>query len=205
MHLPRAIRQRLEAQLVPLAALATARDLSGDRLQWGVLGVAAVVGALLLVVPMLLPGGHGVLLLLPAALAARAVALAVADLREREHPDGPARDPAVRAVTDAGAELFLYLPLATYPGVAPAPVVLLVALGLLAEIAGLAAPARGASRRQDGPMTQQDRAIVFAIAGVILALDPRAAPWLPWLLVPAATLAVATVYSRMQGRATANE
>jgi len=199
MSLPRAIRQRLDAQLVPLAGLAASRGIDGNGLQWGVLGVAASVGALLLVTPALLPSGHGVLLLLPLSLAARAVALAVADVLAHDHPEVPQRDPAVREVTDAGAELLLYLPVATYPGVAAAPVVLLVALGLLAEIAGLSALARGGERQRDGPMTLRDRAIVFAIVGLILALDPRAAPWLPWLLLPASALALATVYSRMRG------
>jgi hypothetical protein len=205
MDLPRTVRQRLDAQLAPLAGLAASRGINGDGLQWGVLGVAASVGALLLLTPALLPSGHGVLLLLPAALAARALALAVAEVLARDHPEVPQRDPAVREVTDAGAELLLYLPVAAYPGVAAAPVVLLVALGLLAEIAGLSTLARGGERRRDGPMTLRDRAIVFAIVGLILALDPGAAPWLPWLLLPAAALALATVYSRMRGMPASSE
>ena len=198
MDLPRLIRQRLDAQLAPLAERAAAAGITGDRLQWGMLGLAAGVGGLLLATPVLLPGRYGVLLLLPMALAVRAAALAVADLLARDHPDLPPRDPAAREVTDAGAEVLLYLPLAAYPGVAAAPVVLLVVLGLLAEIAGLAPLLRGGERRRDGPMGMHDRAIVFAIAGLILALDPRSAAWLTWLLLPATALAVVTLVARMR-------
>jgi CDP-diacylglycerol--glycerol-3-phosphate 3-phosphatidyltransferase len=197
MELPRTLRQRVDAQIAPLAARAAARGVTVDRLQWAILGLAAGVGALLLMLPAVLPGLHSVLLLLPAALAVRALASAVGDLLARDHPAGSGHDPALREVTDAGADGFLYLPLAAYPGVAAAPVVLLVMLGLVVEIAGLAPLTRGGERRRDGPMTRHDRAIVFAIVGFILAVDPRTAPWLPWLLLPAAALAVATVVGRL--------
>ena len=94
----------------------------------------------------------------------------------------------------------LYLPLAVYPGLAAAPVILLLVLGLVVEIAGIAALARGEARLRDGPMNSADRALVFALVGLILALEPRTAPWLPWLLLPAAGLALATLLRRLQGR-----
>lgn len=80
-------------------------------------------------------------------------------------------------------------------------VVTLVALGLCAEVARLAALGIGASRRQDGPMGKSDRAIVFGLIGLIgliLALDNTAAPWLPWLLIPASVMALATIGNRMR-------
>ena len=197
MDLHPAIKQRLDAQLAPLASLAAARGITPDRLQWSALALVAGVGVLLLVLPALLPGLHGLLLLLPAALAARALMLAVAGLLEQGHPELPARDAGLREVTDAGADALLYLPVAAYPGVAVAPVVLLVVLGLLAEIAGLAVLTRGEERRRGGPMDLHDRAIVFGIVGLILAVDPGTAPWLPWLLLPAAALAAVTLVRRL--------
>jgi hypothetical protein len=198
MDLPRTLKQRINAQLRPVASRMAALGLVGDRLQWMLLGFAAVTGALLLAVPAVLPGLDGVLLLLPVALLVRAMACAVAEVLEHDHPRMQTRDAALREVIDAGADLLLYLPLATYPGVAPVPVVLLVVIGLLAEIAGLAAATRGGARRRDGPMGYFDRALVFGLAGLILAVDPRTAPWLPWLLLPAAGLAAATILVRLR-------
>lgn len=197
MDMPPFLRQRIVDGIQPLARQAAARGMTPDQLQWAAFGLAAAVGALLLVMPALVPGLH-VVALLPVALAARALALAVADLLEGEQPAGTPREPALREVTDAAADALLYLPLAAYPGVPAAPVVLLVVLGLLAEIAGLAAAARGGERRRDGPMNLHDRAIVFAIVGLILALDPGTGAWLPWLLLPAAGLAAVTIVQRLR-------
>jgi phosphatidylglycerophosphate synthase len=198
MNLIRTVRSSLEAQLQPIADHAAARGLTGDALQSATLAAAAAVGALLWLLPKVLPGLHLLALLLPAALLLRALAIMLATLLERQQPALPTPQPALREVTDAATDLLLYLPLATYPGVAAGPVVALVALGLLAEIAGLAAVARGDVRRRDGPMGLSDRMLVFALAGLILAVDPRAAPWLPWLLLPAAALAAATVIQRLR-------
>jgi CDP-diacylglycerol--glycerol-3-phosphate 3-phosphatidyltransferase len=197
MDMPPFLRQRIADRIAPLAQQAAARGITADRLQWAELGLAGGVGALLLLVPALVPDLHAVLLLLPATLAVRALGLAVADLLAQQQPAGVPRDPALREVTDAAADALLYLPVAAYPGIPAAPVVVLVVLGLLVEIAGLATAARGGERRRDGPMNLHDRAIVFAIVGLILALDPGAGPWLPWLLLPAAGLAAATVIRRL--------
>jgi CDP-diacylglycerol---glycerol-3-phosphate 3-phosphatidyltransferase len=198
MNIPRSLKQRLDAQLGPLATRAAATGLACDRLAWAVLGLVGVVGVLLLALPAVLPRLHAVLWLLPAALLLRALAAAVADIQARHQPALPAADPALGVVLDAAADLALYLPLALYPGVAATPVVLLVVLGLLTDIAGLAPLLRGGERRRDGPMGTSDRALVFGLIGLILAVDPRTAPWLPWLLLPAAGLALATVVQRVR-------
>jgi len=188
-------RQRLRDALAPLTDRAAAAGLGADTLQIAVLGSAALVGVLLLALPAVLTGLHAVLLL-PAALAARAAAMAVAADLEKRRGAAPG-DPALREVTSAATDVLLYLPLAAYPGVPAVPVVVLVVLGLLVEIAGLAPLARGGAKREDGPLNAGDRAIVFAIIGLILALDPGAARWLPWLLLPVAALAAATLVRRL--------
>ncbi|WP_295540369.1 hypothetical protein [uncultured Thiohalocapsa sp.] len=191
------LRQPLRESLAALTARAATSGTTPDALHRAVLAGAALVGLLLLVLPAVLPGLHTVLLLLPCALAARAAALTVATGLAERHRAAPA-DPAVRAVISAAGDVCLYLPLAAYPGVPAAPVVVLVVLGLLVDIAGLAPLARGDARRADGPMNTGDRAIVFAIIGLILALDAGAAGWLPWLLLPAAVLAAVTVARRLR-------
>jgi hypothetical protein len=198
MDIPRSLTQRFAAQIGALSTRAATSGLVGDRLAWAVLGLAGLVSAILLTLPAVMPGLHAVLWLLPAVLLLRALASAVAEVQAREHPALPAADPALGAVLDAATDLALYLPLAFYPGVAATPVVLLAVLGLLADIAGLAPLLRGAERHRGGPMGTPDRALVFGIAGVILAVDPHTASWLPWLLLPAAGLAIATVVQRLR-------
>jgi hypothetical protein len=197
MDFRQSVRQRFQLAVKPLTSRAAAAGISTDGLRLAVLAGAALVGLLLLTLPVILPGLHAVLFLLPGLLAVRAIALTTAD-QLSEQASGRAADPALREVTGAAGDVLLYLPLALYPGVPAVPVVVLVVLGLLAEVAGLAPLTRGELRREDGPMNQGDRAIVFAIVGLILALDPGTAHWLPWLLLPAAALAALTLVLRLR-------
>lgn len=201
MDLPQTLHQRILESLAPVTARAAAARIGADQVHLAVLGAAAVVSLLLLALPVALPDLHAVLLLLPAALAARALATTLAadlDARQAQHPQRTPGDPALRDLSTAATDALLYLPLAAYPDVPAAPVVVLVTLGLLVEIAGLAPLGRGGARREDGPMNAGDRAIVFAIVGLILAFDPGTARWLPWLLLPAAVLAASTVVRRLR-------
>jgi hypothetical protein len=201
MDFRQTLRQRFQLAVKPLTSRAATAGISADALRLAVLAGAALVGLLLLTLPVILPGLHAVLLLLPGLLVARAIALTTAD-QLSERTSGRAADPALREVTGAAGDVLLYLPLALYPGVPAVPVVMLVVLGLLAEVAGLAPLTRGELRREDGPMNQGDRAIVFAIVGLILALDPGTAHWLPWLLLPAAALTVLTLVLRLRAAPT---
>ena len=47
-------------------------------------------------------------------------------------------------------------------------------------------------------MGRPDRAIVFGLIGLILALDSTAAGWLGWLLIPASAMALATIVNRIR-------
>ncbi len=199
------LRSRIDTQLRPLAEQAAAAGLAGDRISWSILLLAAVTGALLLALPAALPGLSALLLLLPAALAARGLLGGIARLQETEAASPAPREPVLREVTDAAADALLYLPLAAYPGITAAPVILLLVLGLLVEIAGLAVVAGGRERPRGGPMNSSDRAVVFGLVGVIVALEPGTAPWLPWLLLPAAGLALATLAQRTGGDGVARD
>jgi CDP-diacylglycerol--glycerol-3-phosphate 3-phosphatidyltransferase len=196
------LKPRIDAQLRPLALHASRVGLRGDRIQWTILAVAAVTSAMLLLLPTALPRLSAVLFLLPAALLVRAVLGIVGELqRGQDDESQPAPNLALRETIDAGAEALLVLPLAAYPGVPIAPVVIMVVLGLLVTITGLAVCARDGKplreRPREGPMNSSDRALVFGLVGLILALEPGSAPWLPWLLLPAAGLALVTLLRRL--------
>ena len=137
-------------------------------------------------------------MLLPAALLLRLTLDAIADMLIEDQTARPPQDLLLKETGAAVCDLLLYLPLALIPGVPGGLVVTLVALGLCTEVTGLAALGIGASRRRDGPMGKPDRAILFGLIGLILALDSTAAPWLPWLLIPASVMALATIGNRMR-------
>jgi len=188
------LKARARAVLRPWAAALAAQGVTPSRLTLIGVVAAAVVGALLAAAP----AEPIVLVLLPAAVAARLVLTALDRMLADEHGLGSPRDQIVNEVGNAAADALLYLPLALHPGVAGWLVVAVVVLGLIAEIAGLAALTIGGERRTDGPQRSTDRALLFGVIGLILAADPRAAAWLPWLLVPAAALTGVTIYNRMR-------
>jgi CDP-diacylglycerol--glycerol-3-phosphate 3-phosphatidyltransferase len=192
------LKPRLRAMLRPMVQRLAALGIRPEQLSSAALALAAVTGALIAVLPEILPGNSRALLILPVALSARVALTLMADMLTHEHAMQTPRTILFGEAWDALADALLYLPLALYPGVPGGLVVTLVVLGLCAEVVGLAGHAIGAGRRGEGPMGRNDRAIVFGLVALIMALDPDNAVWLPWLLLPASAMAVATIVNRIR-------
>lgn len=73
---------------------------------------------------------------------------------------------------------------------------LLVLLGVIAEMTGVVGVQIGASRRYDGPLGKSDRAFLFGLLGLLLGLGLAAGAWLHWLLWLAVILAALTIINR---------
>jgi len=194
MPLPIDLRPRLQSALRPRVAKLARRGLTPNRLTLIEILLAGLVGGLIALAPTV----PIVLLLLPAAVMLRLVMTAIFGILVEEHGLGASPDRMMREVGEALADALLYLPLALHPGVAGWLVVVVVVLGMVAELAAVAASGSGSGRRTDGPLRRADRALLFGLVGLILAVDPRASAWLPWLLLPAAVLAGITIYNRMR-------
>ena len=89
----------------------------------------------------------------------------------------------------------MYLPLAGVIG-GRAVVTAFVILGILSEVAGLAALLVGTERRFDGPLGKSDRA--FAVGAICFALGCGAQPgiWLMYAMILLIILAVMTISNR---------
>ena len=192
--MPIDLRPRLLTALQPRAAQLARRGLTPKRLTLIETLLAGLVGGLVALAPTV----PIVLLLLPLAVILRLVMAAIFGLLVEEHGLGSSPDRLIREVGEALADALLYLPLALHPGVAGWLVVIVVVLGMIAELAAVAASGSGASRRAGGPLRRTDRALLFALVALILAVDPRASAWLPWLLLPAAALGGITIYNRVR-------
>lgn len=192
------LKPRLQAMLRPMVQRLAAQGIRPQQLSYAALALAAITGALIAVLPEILPHSSRPLLILPAALALRIALSLMEEMLAGEQAMPAAEAMLSREIVDAVSDVLLYLPLALYPGVPGSLVVTLVALGLCSEVAGLATIGIGAGRRGEGPMAKNDRAIVFALMGLILALDSDNAVWLPWLLLPASAMAIATIVNRIR-------
>lgn len=188
------IMERVRSSLRPLIAAAQRRGITPNRLSVINLGLAAAAGLLL----ALFPGAQLPLLLLTLVLMLRVVLDLLDGMMARELGECSELGVLLNETVEALGATLLYLPLALHPGIAAWLLVLVVTLGLCAEIVGLSALKIGPERRLEGPFGKRDRAILFAVIGLILAFDTQAAAWLPWLLLPAVALTLITIGNRFR-------
>lgn len=144
----------------------------------------------------LLPERRWPLLLLPLVLLLRMALNAVDGMLAREFGQKSRLGALLNELGDVVSDAALYLPLALVPGVPPAPVVALVVLAGLSELAGVLGVTVGASRRYDGPAGKSDRALVLGAVGLALGLGAPAGRWLEVLLWVLAAGVAATVVNR---------
>jgi CDP-diacylglycerol--glycerol-3-phosphate 3-phosphatidyltransferase len=66
-------------------------------------------------------------------------------------------------------------------------------------LSGVVAVMAGATRRYDGPMGKSDRAFVFSLLALWVALQPSLPPWAGALMWGIAALVTATIVNRIRG------
>ena len=100
-------------------------------------------------------------------------------------------------LTDVISDAALYLPFATVAPFDPFWIAVVVTLAGLSEFAGALGPTVGASRRYDGPLGKSDRAFVFGLLGLWVALALPLPEWAKWLMPLLAVLISWTVVNRV--------
>ncbi len=136
------------------------------------------------------------LLLLPIVLLVRMALNAIDGMLAREHDMQSPLGAMLNELGDVVADTGLYLPLAFVPGFDPTLVVVIVLLGVIAEMTGVVAVQIGASRRYDGPLGKSDRAFTFSALALLLGLGVPAGPWVTALLALMILLLVVTIANR---------
>jgi CDP-diacylglycerol--glycerol-3-phosphate 3-phosphatidyltransferase len=135
-------------------------------------------------------------LILPIYLFIRMALNAIDGMLARQYgmksPLGAILNEAGDVVSDAA----LYLPFALLPQVQGAWVVMVVLLATLSEMVGVLGATIGASRRYDGPFGKSDRAFVFGLLGLLLALDVPLAGWLTGIMMLCCALLLITIWKR---------
>ncbi len=137
------------------------------------------------------------LLLIPCVLLVRVVFNHVDGMLACEHDMKTPVGAILNEIADVVSDAALYLPLAMVPGVPAWLVVAAVVLGLITEMAGLAAIRIGAERREDGPMGKKPRGLVFGGAALALGLGVTPGPWLGAALAATIPLLLLTIANRV--------
>lgn len=101
-------------------------------------------------------------------------------------------------LTDVFSDAALYLPFAFLPHFAPLWVAAAIGLAIVSEYAGVLGLMVGASRRYDGPMGKSDRAFVFGVLGLAVALGLPPASWQAWTMPALCGLLALTIINRVR-------
>lgn len=141
-------------------------------------------------------GSRAALLLVPATLFLRMALNAIDGMLAREHAQKSKLGALLNELGDVVSDSALYLPFALVPGFDPGLVVGIVVLAGLTELTGVLGLTIGATRRYDGPMGKSDRAFVFGLVALLLALGLRPGPWLLAVQAAIFVLLLLTVANR---------
>ena len=136
------------------------------------------------------------LFLIPLFLFVRMALNAIDGLLAREHNQKSALGAVLNELGDVVSDAALYLPFAVLPGVDPALMVLTVLLAVISEMTGVVAIQIGATRRYDGPMGKSDRAFVFGVVALALALGAPPGAWQNLVFGAVALLLLLTIFNR---------
>lgn len=137
-------------------------------------------------------------LLLPTWLIVRMALNAIDGMLAREFGQKSALGTYLNELTDVIADAALYAPFALLPGSNPWLVAAVIALAIVAELAGTVAVMTGASRRYDGPMGKSDRAFLFGVVALLVGSGVPTAAWLNWVWAGTALLLAATIHNRVR-------
>jgi CDP-diacylglycerol--glycerol-3-phosphate 3-phosphatidyltransferase len=136
------------------------------------------------------------LFLLPLVLFVRMALNAIDGMLAREFGQKSRSGAVLNELGDVVSDVALYLPFAVISGVSPILVGLVVAIGVITEMAGVAAVQIGAARRYDGPFGKSDRALFFGALAVVLGAGVAPGLWTDISLGLAALAGAFTVVRR---------
>lgn len=186
------LKPAFQRTLRPLSGYLARLGITANQVTLLALALSVATGAALL----LRPDSRWILLLVPLILFLRMALNAIDGMLAREHGMASRLGAVLNELGDVVADAALYLPFAYLPGVHGLWVVLLVVTSIIAEMTGVVAVQIGASRRYDGPLGKSDRAFVFSLIALALAVGIEPGAWLDGLLILASALSATTIINR---------
>jgi CDP-diacylglycerol--glycerol-3-phosphate 3-phosphatidyltransferase len=190
------LKPAFQRLLRPAAAALARAGVTANQVTAAAGLVSVTVGAVVVVAGRDVPAAFG---LVPGWMLLRMALNAVDGMLAREFGQKSALGAYLNELCDVVSDAALYLPFGLLAGSSMAAVAGVIALAAASELAGTVAVTTGATRRYDGPMGKSDRAFVFGVVGLLVALEVPVGRWLPvaWAVVIA--LLVWTIVNRVRG------
>lgn len=176
-----------------------ARGLAGAGVSANAVTVTATVVSVLLGVLLYRHAEQRALfLLLPVWLFVRMAANAIDGMLARDYGKPTRLGAVLNEAGDLLSDVALYAPFARVAPFAWEGVAMVLALGVLVELAGALGPLRGLARRNEGPMGKSDRALVFGALGLWLGLAGTLPGGASWIMPALAAALAVTLFNRLR-------
>jgi len=189
------LKPRFQAWLRPLVRALAARGVTANQVTFAACALSIAFGAALCA----WSERRWLFALLPALLFLRLALNAIDGMLAREFGQASKLGAFLNELTDVVSDAALYLPFAFLPHFGWLPVMLVILLAALTEMAGTVAAMVGATRRYDGPLGKSDRAFVFGVLGLAVGLGMPPAAWQAWIFPALGVLLALTIANRVRG------
>lgn len=177
----------------------TVKKLYAAKITANQVTVAACLGSILIaaIIIAALPN-TAILWLMPIWMFIRMALNAIDGMLAREFHQQSKLGAYLNELCDVIADSMLFLTFIYIGGIDHYAVLLIIFLSIISEYAGVMAPLIGSSRRYDGPMGKSDRAFIFGILSVIIALNLIPSIWINIVLYITDILLVYTIFNRVR-------
>jgi CDP-diacylglycerol--glycerol-3-phosphate 3-phosphatidyltransferase len=187
-----ALKSRFQSVLRPLVRGLQRMGVTANQVTVTACVISIAVGALLIRAPRIW------FLAIPVWMLLRMALNAIDGMLAREFGQKSRVGAYLNELTDVLSDAALYLPFAFVAPFGWPAVCAAIFAAALSEMAGVLGVMIGASRRYDGPMGKSDRAFVFSLLAIWVAVTPALPPWAVWVLWAIAALTAITVANRIR-------
>ena len=188
------LKPRFQNLLRPSVARLAERGVTANQVTLAAAGISILVALL-----VAWQANHKwVFILIPIWMLLRMALNAIDGMLAREFGQQSKLGAYLNELCDVAADSALYLPFALILGVPPLLVIGVVLLAALVEYAGVLGLMVGATRRYAGPMGKSDRAFVFGLLGLLVALNVFDTRWVAVVLWVVLALLAYTLYNRVR-------
>jgi CDP-diacylglycerol--glycerol-3-phosphate 3-phosphatidyltransferase len=188
------LKPRFQALLRPLVVRLHAAGVTANQVTLLACAVSLALGAAL----CLAAERRLLFALIPLWMLLRMGLNAIDGMLAREFGQKSSLGAYLNELTDVFSDAALYLPFAFLPHFAPLWVCAAIGLAMASEYAGVLGLMVGATRRYDGPLGKSDRALVFGVLGLAIALGMAPAPWQGWIMPVLCLLLALTLVNRVR-------
>jgi len=187
-----ALKSRFQGLLRPIVRRLNVAGVTPNQVTVAAWIVSVAIGCFLLDAPRVW------FAILPLWMFARMALNAMDGMLAREFGQTSVLGAYVNELSDVVSDAALYLPFAFVPPFDWRSVGAVIFAATVGEMAGVVAATAGASRRYDGPMGKSDRAFVFSLLALWVAVTRALPVWAAGIMWAVALLATWTIVNRVR-------